>query len=68
MTAFHSMRLSAHGAPETPNGGSDDSRLKSRISRRRQAVDWRRRTRPVSYSNGTTDNVLADERTMLAGL
>jgi hypothetical protein len=40
MTAFQSMRLSAQGAPETPKGGSDDSRLKSRISRRRQAVDW----------------------------
>lgn len=39
MTAFQSIRLSAQGAPETPNGGSDESRLKSRMRRRRQAVD-----------------------------
>jgi len=43
MTAFQSMRLSAQGAPETPKGGSEDRRLKSRIRRRRQAVDWKRR-------------------------
>lgn len=39
MTAFHNMRLSLHGAPDIPCGGSDESFLKSRIRRRRQGVD-----------------------------
>lgn len=39
MTAFQSIRLSAQGAPETPNGGSDESLLKSLIRRRRHDVD-----------------------------
>jgi hypothetical protein len=30
MTAFQTRRLSGHGAPETPAGGSDESLLKSR--------------------------------------
>lgn len=39
MTAFQTMMLSAHGAPLIPPGGSDERRLKSRMSRRREAVD-----------------------------
>lgn len=39
MTAFHTMMLSAQGAPEMPAGGSELRRLKSRMSRRRHAVD-----------------------------
>jgi hypothetical protein len=39
ITAFQSMMLSGHGAPEIPSGGSEDNRLKSRIRRRRQEVD-----------------------------
>ena len=39
ITAFHTIMLSGHGLPETPLGGSLDSRLKSRISRRLQFVD-----------------------------
>jgi len=34
------MMLSAQGAPEMPAGGSELSRLKSRMSRRRHAVDY----------------------------
>ena len=45
ITAFHTSRLSAQGAPEIPPGGSEDRRLKSRIRRRLDGVDWRR----VSY-------------------
>jgi hypothetical protein len=40
MTAFQSMMLSGHGLPEIPPGGSVESRLKSRMSRRRQLVDY----------------------------
>ena len=40
MTAFHSMMLSGHGLPEMPSGGSVESRLKSRMRRRRQLVDY----------------------------
>lgn len=40
MTAFHSMMLSGHGLPEIPPGGSLDSRLKSRIRRLLQFVDY----------------------------
>lgn len=40
MTAFHSMILSAQGAPEMPLGGSDERCLKSRIRRRRHEVDY----------------------------
>jgi len=32
--------LSAQGAPDMPAGGSELSRLKSRMSRRRHAVDY----------------------------
>ncbi|KAI9069717.1 hypothetical protein FKP32DRAFT_42608 [Trametes sanguinea] len=38
MTAFQSMMLSGHGLPEIPPGGSVESRLKSRMRRRRQLV------------------------------
>lgn len=41
MTAFQTMMLSGHGAPEMPECCSDDMRLKSRIRRRRLAVDYR---------------------------
>lgn len=41
ITAFQSMILSGHGLPEIPPGGSVESRLKSRIRRRRQLVDYR---------------------------
>jgi hypothetical protein len=40
MTAFHIMMLSGHGLPEIPPGGSVERRLKSRIRRRRQFVDY----------------------------
>lgn len=40
MTAFQSMILSGHGLPEIPPGGSLDSRLKSRIRRLLQLVDY----------------------------
>lgn len=40
ITAFQIIKLSAHGAPEMPPGGSVDSRLKSRISLRFDGVDW----------------------------
>jgi hypothetical protein len=40
MTAFQSMMLSGHGLPEIPPGGSLDSRLKSRIRRLLQLVDY----------------------------
>jgi len=39
MTAFHSIRLSLHGAPDMPCGGSAESFLKSRINLRLQGVD-----------------------------
>jgi hypothetical protein len=39
MTAFQIIRLSAHGAPEMPPGGSVDNLLKSRISLRFEGVD-----------------------------
>jgi len=39
MTAFHVMTLSLTGEAETPAGGSVCMRLKSRIKRRRAAVD-----------------------------
>ena len=42
MTAFHSMILSGHGLPEMPPGGSLDSRLKSRIRRLLQLVDYQK--------------------------
>lgn len=38
MTAFHSMRLSLHGAPDMPCGGSAESFLKSRINLRLQGA------------------------------
>lgn len=41
MTAFQIMMLSGLGLPLIPIGGSDDNRLKSRISRRLEAVDWK---------------------------
>lgn len=40
MTAFQTIMLSGQGAPLIPPGGSDESRLKSRIRRRLDAVDW----------------------------
>jgi len=40
ITAFHNMILSGHGLPDMPPGGSVESRLKSRISRRLQLVDF----------------------------
>lgn len=40
MTAFHSMMLSGHGDPDIPLGGSVESRLKSRINRLLQLVDY----------------------------
>jgi hypothetical protein len=40
MTAFQSMMLSGHGLPEIPPGGSLDSRLKSRMRRLLQLVDY----------------------------
>ena len=42
MTAFHSMILSGHGLPEMPPGGSLDSRLKSRMRRLLQLVDYQK--------------------------
>jgi hypothetical protein len=39
MTAFHVMTLSGTGEADTPAGGSVCMRLKSRIKRRRAAVD-----------------------------
>ena len=42
MTAFHSMMLSGHGLPDMPPGGSPERRLKSRMRRRLQLVDWAR--------------------------
>jgi hypothetical protein len=39
MTAFQVMTLSAIGEADTPAGGSVCMRLKSRIRRRRAAVD-----------------------------
>ena len=42
MTAFQSMMLSGHGLPDMPPGGSVESRLKSRIRRLLQFVDWNR--------------------------
>lgn len=43
ITAFQSMMLSGHGLPEIPEGGSVESLLKSRIRRRLQFVDCRKR-------------------------
>ena len=40
MTAFHTMILSGHGLPEIPPGGSVERRLKSRMRRRLQLVDY----------------------------
>ena len=40
ITAFHIIILSPHGAPLTPPGGSDESRLKSLINLLREAVDF----------------------------
>ena len=51
MTAFHSSRLSGHGAPLTPAGGSADRRLKSRTRRLRAGVDWA--SGQLSYSGQT---------------
>ena len=39
MTAFQIMMLSGLGLPEIPVGGSEASRLKSRMSRRLAVVD-----------------------------
>lgn len=39
MTAFHIMMLSGFGLPEMPMGGSEASRLKSRMSLRLAWVD-----------------------------
>jgi len=39
ITAFHTIMLSAQGAPEIPPGGSLLRRLKSRMSLLRLAVD-----------------------------
>ncbi len=41
MTAFQIMILSGLGLPDIPIGGSEASRLKSRIRRRLAAVDWK---------------------------
>lgn len=43
ITAFQSMMLSGHGLPEIPPGGSVERRLKSRIRRLLQFVDYRER-------------------------
>ena len=59
MTAFQSMRLSAHGAPDTPKGGSEERRLKSRMRRRRQAVDC---TPRIHTTAATTRQVRASTR------
>lgn len=40
MTAFQIIMLSGFGLPLIPMGGSDDNLLKSRISRRLDAVDF----------------------------
>ena len=40
ITAFHTSRLSAQGAPDMPPGGSEDNRLKSRINLRLAGVDY----------------------------
>ena len=50
MTAFQIMRLSAHGAPEMPPGGSVDRRLKSRINRFLDGVDCHRAGRKAGCS------------------
>lgn len=42
ITAFQIMMLSGFGLPLIPIGGSDDRRLKSRMSRRLDAVDYKR--------------------------
>ncbi len=57
MTAFHSMMLSGHGLPEIPPGGSLDRRLKSRIRRLLQLVDWDK--------NQLQDLISGSELTML---
>lgn len=44
ITAFHNMMLSGHGLPEIPPGGSEESRLKSRMSRRLQGLDYMKRS------------------------
>lgn len=40
MTAFQMRMLSGSGAPETPEGGSRESALKSRTKRRLAVFDW----------------------------
>lgn len=55
MTAFHESRLSGHGAPDTPAGGSALRRLKSRISRFLALVDLQ----PLHRSVRTIDSVYA---------
>lgn len=61
MTAFQIIMLSAHGAPEMPPGGSELSRLKSRISRRRLAVDMGTACSAV-YSKRETRRVRRERR------
>lgn len=45
MTASMTMMLSGHGLPEMPSGASAVKRLKSRIRRRLERVDWCQRDR-----------------------
>ena len=48
MTAFHIIMLSGHGLPEMPPGGSIESRLKSRMRRLLQLVDYQNDIRHFS--------------------
>jgi hypothetical protein len=57
MTAFHNMMLSGHGLPEMPPGGSLESRLKSRIRRLLQLVDYNqtRREQKIQERDGQNE-------------
>ena len=66
MTAFHNMMLSGHGLPEMPPGGSLESRLKSRIRRLLQLVDYnqtscKRKIHGRDKQNGLTMTVVTNE-------
>ena len=58
MTAFHNMMLSGHGLPEMPPGGSLESRLKSRIRRLLQLVDYNQTRREQKIHGRDRQNEL----------
>ena len=69
MTAFHNMMLSGHGLPEMPPGGSLESRLKSRIRRLLQFVDYKsyeRWIREKDKQNELTMAVVTNEEGLWA--